>query len=74
MYRGIRDTCISFAEAGLIRLLLVSKFNVGLKSILHQSLSERNFYVEIKKDNGYDWFFFLISLENNYVINVLAMI
>ena len=49
MYRGIGGTCISFAEAGQIRLLLVSKLNVGLKSILHQSLSERKFYVEIKK-------------------------
>ena len=54
---------------------LISKFNVGLKSHLHQGLSEPEFYddsvYKFKKMRG---MIFLISLEKLCVTNVLAII
>ena len=49
---------------------LVSKFNVGLKRLLHQGLSEPEFYADLvykfKKKCRYGWFFW--SVQKNYCL------
>ena len=54
---------------------LVSKFNVGLKTFLHQGLSEPEFYGDLVykfKKKMYIGLIFLISSEKlSYVTNVL---
>ena len=57
---------------------LVSKFNVGFKTFLHQGLSEPEFYGDLVykfKKKLYIGLIFLISSEKvSYVINVLDII
>ena len=56
---------------------LISNFNAGLKSLLHQGLSEPEFYGDLVYKVKRLWvcLIFLISLENVYcVTNVLAII
>ena len=55
---------------------LVSKFSVGLKILLHQGLSEPEFYGDLvykfKKKKNIGWVDFFISSEKlSYVTNVL---
>ena len=56
---------------------LVSKFNIGFKTLLYQGLSEREFYGDLvyKFKKNVEGLIFLISSEKlSYVTNVLEII
>ena len=50
---------------------LVSKFNVGLKPLLHQGLSELEFYGDLVYKFNLGLIFLISSEKLSYVINVL---
>ena len=71
-YHKLRNTFSKFYRR---HYELVSKFNVGLKTLLHQGLSEPEFYGDLvykfKKVVGRADFFLISSKKLSYVTNVL---